>query len=149
MVLDPDIIDEVVNKYFNDHLDVCHLSGDFPTGLDTTIFSFNVLEQTHNKTTLNSDRQHMTPYMTKNKDFKVGKIFMYNKFGGYRFVMDRHEDFELIKIIYDKLYAKNHIFKTKAILELMGAEKDLRKINSHLPRDEDYNKSRLEEKTQD
>ena len=45
--------------------------------------------------------------------------------------------------------AKNHIFKTKAILELMGAEKDLRKINSHLPRDGDYNKSRLEEKTKD
>ena len=139
-LVDPQIVDQVVEKYFLGNYDICYLGGEFPTGLDVTVFSFETVRKSNHEALLKSEREHVTPYMLKHPEiFKVG-IFK-NKLNSakhHRWVMDHQEDYELIKIIYNKLYNPNRVFCTGQILDLLREEPHLTSLNSHIPRDEGY-----------
>ena len=44
-LVDPEVVDEVIEMYFSGGYDFCCLGGEFPTGLDVTVFSYSALKR--------------------------------------------------------------------------------------------------------
>ncbi len=147
-LVDPEVVDEVIAKYFDGGYDFCYLGGEFPTGLDTTVFSYKALERCWKEAQRQSERDHITFYMTNNPDlFNIG---VYGKFKGllhHRRVMDHEADYNLIVEIYKALYKPGKVFGAEDVLKLLEEQPQLFQINAGIPRngripDELFNRSR-------
>ena len=74
----------------------------------------------------------MTPYIYRNH--KIFKLFSYaikDDFSKLRWTVYYPEDFELIRIIFKKLYPNDSNFNMFDIIKLMESDPTLIKINSH------------------
>ena len=136
-VIDPQIVDETIEKYFNNKYDACGLAGEFPDGLDCEVFSFRALELAWNNAQLKSDREHVTPYIWKCQDLKKGEYHKFTNLGHLRWTLDEKEDYCVINNIYEHLY-KGQIFFTKDILQLLSVRPDLFSANGSIVRNEGY-----------
>ena len=69
---DPKIIDQLLLLFSNKKYDYVSntIKPTFPDGLDAEVFSFKVLEKTWKNANLEKDREHVTPYIIRNKKFK-------------------------------------------------------------------------------
>lgn len=147
-VIDPAIVDEVVEGFMNGKYDVYGLSGEFPDGLDCTVFSFWALEDTWENAKLPSEREHVGPYMHNHPErYKIG---IYEKFKGlshHRWTLDEEADLLFLQAIYDRIYRPGQIFVTQDILDLLEREPHLMEINSGIIRNEGYLKSLEEDKS--
>ncbi|MFW5889614.1 MAG: cytidylyltransferase domain-containing protein [Bacillota bacterium] len=136
-LIDSKVIDEII-KYYDDHdyTLVTNAGSDlknrtYPRGLDTEVFSFEVLEEVFNQAEEKYQREHVTPYIYENYD----DIYYYKNdkdLSGYRLTLDTKEDYELIKAIYDKLYHGEHDFYLAEIIELLENNKELLKLNEKI-----------------
>ncbi len=132
-LIDPSLVDKIVNTFLESKLD--YLSNcdpaTFPDGLDVEVFTYDVLKEANIKATLQSHREHVTPYIRNNKDiFSVGNYTSKIDLSHYRWTVDEVEDYELIKKIYEYLYASNHLFTTEDVLLLFEKHAELFSINS-------------------
>lgn len=138
-VIDPGIVDEVVTEYLADDFDYYSLSGEFPDGLDCQVFSYKTLKRAWMEAKLPSEREHVGPYMENNLHlFKVGNLNKFRDLSIHRWTLDEPEDYEFLKIVFNRLYHQERIFDHKDILELMKVEPTLMKINAHIPRNQGY-----------
>ena len=81
----------------------------FARGFDFEIFSFQSLKAAFENATDESDIEHVTPYIWKNK---LGEIDFYHvkqekDNSSLRLTVDTSEDFELIKQLIEKYHAEN------------------------------------------
>ncbi len=136
-LIDPIIIDEMVQFYLENDFDVVSNGGSdlskrtYPRGLDTEIFSFKLLEEAFNNADQKYQREHVTPYIYENSE----KIFYYENdidYSKYRITLDTEEDFELITQIYKALYKGKHDFYLEDIIELFERQPKLYEINKHI-----------------
>ena len=67
-VIDPTIIDELINFHAAGNYDYSSLSGEYPDGLDCCIFSKEALASSHVNATHQYEREHVMPYFYKNLD---------------------------------------------------------------------------------
>ncbi|MGO1468951.1 MAG: cytidylyltransferase domain-containing protein [Tissierella sp.] len=135
-VIDPNIIDEMVDIYLKSNYDLVSNAGidagkrTFPRGLDISIFSLELLEEAFNNSTRKYEREHVTPYMYENSS-----VFYYKNdknYSNHRWTLDTPEDYELIKEIYNHLYKGKHDFYMRDILDLLKGNPELFKINQHI-----------------
>jgi spore coat polysaccharide biosynthesis protein SpsF len=146
-VIDPEIVDKVVEGFMNGHYDVYGLAGEFPDGLDCELFSFKTLEDTWNNALLPSDREHVGPYMQKHPEkFRFGRYEKFSGLGHHRWTLDEETDYRFLSEIFARLYRTDHIFLTQDILDLLKKEPQLMEINSRIIRNEGYLKSLLKDK---
>lgn len=136
-LVDPRIVDEIVNSYVKKDYDiVSNASADltqrtFPRGLDIEVFSFELLEKAFYDANKQYHREHVTPYIYENSK----KIFYYKNdidYSMHRWTLDTKEDFELITVIYDRLYKGIHNFYFMDIIELLIKEPKIFDINAHI-----------------
>lgn len=145
-VIDPQIVDEVINECTEEGYDVCGLSGEFPDGLDVTVFSFKALENTWENAKLPSEREHVCPYMGKHPEkFKLGEYVKFDNLSHHRWSVDEESDLRFIQEIFSRLYKPGEIFLTGDILGVLEREPDLLKINAGITRNEGYIKSLKED----
>lgn len=133
-LLDPELSDLVIQKYFENKVDYC--ANNIPPktyahGLDTEVFSFASLEKAWKEAKLPAEFEHVTPYIRNNPSifshFSVSdssKSTLNN-----RWTLDYLEDYKLIEQIYLHLYKKNPKFCTKDILDLLEKIPNLKSIN--------------------
>lgn len=141
-VIDPEIVDEVVEFYFTGDYDACSLEGGFPDGLDVTVFSFSALSTAWREATLPSEREHVGPYLKNHPErFHLGRYEKFQNLGHLRWTVDEERDLRFIRAIYEKLYREGEIFLTGDILDLLQREPDLREINAGIIRNEGYLRS--------
>jgi spore coat polysaccharide biosynthesis protein SpsF len=147
-LVDPILIDKLYELYqkgnFN-HIGIAAGAGAikeekrFPSGLDTECFSFKVLEEAYNKATKPSDREHVTPYIWRNRDvFKIGSLKSDEDYSYIRLTVDNKEDFLIVKKIYETLYPLKNDFSMKDILNFFEQNQNLFKQNSHFIGKEGY-----------
>ncbi len=141
-VLDPVIVEGIIDAYFREGYDVCRPGTEFPDGLDCAIFSFAVLEDTWKNATLPSDREHISPYMERHTDrYRVGMVDTLTGLGHHRWTLDEPEDYQFLQELFKRLYRPGEVFLTADILAVLEREPELIKINSAFARNEGYLKS--------
>ena len=132
-LVDPDVVDKVISYYSEGNYDFCYLGGEFPIGLDVTVFSYNVLKKTWKNTELQSDREHITPYMLRHPElFNIDSIEIFQGLGHHRWVLDYYSDYKLLTEIYGELYDTDKICLTNDILELFDRKPEMAKLNQHI-----------------
>lgn len=140
--IDPAIVDEVISGYFNGNYARYGLGGEFPDGLDCTIFSFEILKKAFENATLPSEKEHVEPYMTKMAElYKQGA---YEKFQGlqhHRWTLDEPKDYELLKNIFNELFRQGAPFSSEDILGYLENNPSIFEINQCISRNEGYSKS--------
>ncbi|MFC4409984.1 cytidylyltransferase domain-containing protein [Chungangia koreensis] len=136
-LIDPNVIDKIIKYYLNGSYDLVTNAGSdltqrtYPRGLDTEIFSFEMLENAFLNGKENYHREHVTPFIYEysNKILYFKNDMDYSK---YRWTLDTEDDFELISEIYNRLYKGIHNFYLPDIIELFKEEPTLFTINAHI-----------------
>lgn len=153
-LIDPNLIDNVIDKVVKtDGIDYGSnvLECTFPDGQDIEIFRFSALEKAWKEADLQSEKEHVTPYIHKNSDFNGKSLFKAlsikneQDFQSVRLTVDTPEDFEVITAIISALGTEK---SWKEYVDLYLKQTSIREKNSHIQRNEGYVKS-LNEDTQD
>jgi spore coat polysaccharide biosynthesis protein SpsF len=142
-LLDPAIIDKVVEKFLTGNFDYCSNTREpsYPDGLDTEVFTWNALERSWHEARLPSEREHVSPYMTKNPGlFRLGGVKHNQNLSELRWTVDQPEDLDLIRQIYGHLLDKNN-FGLKDLVALYCEHPEFAAINIGVDRNEGYRRS--------
>ncbi len=136
-LIDPNILDEIIQYYIkNEHAIVSNAGSDlsnrtYPRGLDTEVFSFDVLQQAFFDAKEKYQREHVTPYIYET----AGSAYYYKNdkdYSKFRWTLDTDEDFDLITEVYKHLYKGIHDFYLSEIVELFEKKPSLYDINAHV-----------------
>ena len=140
--IDPNLIDKQAEVYFSGEYDFCHLVGEFPSGLDTTIFNYDCLEKAWNEANKKSEREHITSYITNNpKLFKIGSYEPLRGLYHHRWVVDHPKDYLFAKTVYEEFEKSGNEFGWEEIVQFLEHQPEIFDLNSDIKRDEGYLKS--------
>ncbi|MED1642045.1 glycosyltransferase family protein [Brevibacillus agri] len=135
-LIDPTVSSEIVEHFFALPMkDYCSntLERSYPRGLDTEVFSIDVIKKTNKEASLKYQREHVTPYIYENRHlFNVMSIKSEKDYSRYRWTLDTQEDWVLIEEIYSKLHTNNRTFTWREAIRLMESIPELSKINEHI-----------------
>ena len=102
-LIDIDLVDTLINVHLTNNLDYTYCL-DTPLGVSAEIIESKVLEEISKKSELESEREHVTPYIRSHpKDYKVLKFYSNLRNQNIRLTVDTNEDLTLIKAIYQNL----------------------------------------------
>ncbi len=142
-LIDPAILDSMTMKYFAERksMQIDYMSNvlkrTFPRGLDAEIFTFETLSKAHREAASKPEREHVTPYIYNNPvKFRLSNFENVKDFSFYRWTVDTQEDLELIKRIYDSLYADEKLFLFNDVLKLFNDNPGLIGINQNIKQKE-------------
>ncbi len=144
-LIDPVLVDEVISFVQENDKDYGAniLVENFPDGQDIEVFKFSALEEAWKEANLQSEREHVTPYIRNNSDYKGGTLFSAvnypceSDFSKIRMTVDESRDFELIEILIKNLgVEKSWIEYTNFIIG-----NNLTKVNDKIIRNEGLLKS--------
>lgn len=145
--VDPTIVDEVVNGFLAGAYEFYGLAGEFPDGLDCTVFAFSALERAWREAKLPSEREHVGPYIEKQPEiFKSGGLKKFTGLSHHRWTLDEPRDYEFLQAVFSRLYREDRIFLANDVLALLENEPELMNINSSIVRNEGYLKSLIEDR---
>lgn len=137
MLMDSETVDYVSNT----------LTPTYPEGLDVEVFRFSSLEKANAEATLDSEREHVTPYIWKNRaKFKSLNLEMNPNLSGWRWTVDKPEDLEFVRSLL-RLVGNDMFTGYRDLIEIVKKNPLLKDINSHTVRNEGYIKSRSKEVT--
>jgi spore coat polysaccharide biosynthesis protein SpsF len=145
-LLDPQIIDRVVNVFHSGNYDYVSnaLKPTYPDGLDTEVFSFQTLEFAWREAKLKSEREHVTSFIYKHVDrFRLFNVEHDVDLSAQRWTVDEPADLELVRAIYR--YFKTRDFGMNQIVALLQQYPTLQAINAGFERNEGYHKSLRED----
>lgn len=150
-LMDPAIIDRGLKIFLNGNYDyvsnVEEGKETYPDGFDIEIFSFKALKMVWKEAKLQSEREHVTPYIWKNPDKFVLKNFENNvNLSSLRLTVDTKEDFLLISKIIEKFHDNWSNFHMQDVIDFLMENPELLKINLQYQRNEGYIKSLKEDK---
>lgn len=143
-LIDPDIIDTAIMRYFDSGADYCSntLEISFPDGEDVEVFRFASLRHAWKEADLLSEREHVTPFMTKHPEiFKLESYKSKKDLSDKRWTLDEKKDYEFIKSVIEELYPKKPDFRINDILSLLKKKPYLEEMNKNIERNEGYQKS--------
>jgi len=141
---DPEIIDHAIELLLNGQYDYCSntIEPTYPEGLDIEVFTMSALEKTYHEARLNSEKEHVTPYIWKNPSlFKIYNFKNDADLSALRWTIDYGNDYTFAKEIYKRLYPTKKIFLMNDILNILAKDPEIGKINSNIIRNEGYRKS--------
>ena len=146
---DPQVINKAIKIFFQNDYDYVSntIKPTYPDGLDVEVFSFDALARAYSKAILTSEKEHVTPYIWKNPVlFKLHNFKSETDFSYMRWTLDTEEDYEFIKIIYDKVYKPGEVFLMNDVIDFLEKNPELLNINHHYNRNERYQQDIAREK---
>lgn len=146
---DPGVIGRLLELYGSgvyDHVGVATGAGAifleggrFPDGLDAECFSFASIERAWREATLPADREHVTPYIWRNKDlFRCGNLLAAGDYSRMRWTVDNGADFEFTTRVYSALYRPGEPFRMAEVLNYVLAHPELAELNRDFIGNEGY-----------
>lgn len=152
-VIDPDLIDTVVNTVISDQASVDFAANrlpppwgrTYPIGLDTEVCTFAALERAWKEAKEPQHREHVMPYFyegvilkterrtlqtgTSPRGFNIALLHHTTNFGDYRWTVDTPEDLEFMRQVYARFDGRDD-FSWKEVLDLVHDNPELMKINA-------------------
>lgn len=145
--IDPVIVDAVIAGFLAGNYDYYGLSGEFPDGLDCTVFAYKALKKAWDEAKLKSEREHVGPYLEKHPEiFRNGGLELFHGMAHHRWTLDEPRDYVLLSAIFDDLYHPDRLFLTHNVLELLERKPELMAANQGIIRNEGYLKSLAEDR---
>jgi spore coat polysaccharide biosynthesis protein SpsF len=135
-LIEPTIVDQIIEKFFELEPDVDYVSNvfpirTFPRGLDTEMLSFSCLERCWREDSNPAYREHVTQYIQHNPHFfRIQEIQNKDDLSFMRWTVDTSEDLEFVRIIYDHFGDTNFLWTD--ILEFLQKNPSLMDINKHI-----------------
>jgi len=146
-LIDPVIVDRVVDKYSRGGCDYVATATCFPDGLDVEIFSAAAIERAAKLAMHTSEREHVTPYIREHPGkFSVAYVYLRSDLSHMRWTVDDERDLKLVTKIFEALGPDGEAFGMQEILELLGKDPSLIEINAGTPRNEGYTRSLKEDR---
>jgi len=144
-MLDPQLVDAVIEGFAHGGYDLYGLAGEFPDGLDCVVFSRAALETAWREARLPSERQHVGPYIEHHPErFRVGGHEPFQGLGHLRWTLDEPRDYEFLQRVFDALDRPGEPFGAHDVLKFLEQHPEITAINAGIVRNEGYLKS-LEE----
>lgn len=145
-LIDAKVVDELIDLFEKKNYDYASNNNppSYPHGLDAEVFSFNSLETAWKEAKLNSELEHVTPYIRKSPNkFRIGNKSYKENLSELRWTLDYKTDFDAISRIYSELGDRgiNHKFNWLDVLQIVRDHPDINQINSGFDRLEGYKKS--------
>ncbi|MBI4762218.1 MAG: cytidylyltransferase domain-containing protein [Chloroflexota bacterium] len=155
-VIDPELIDDVVNVVINAQPSVDFAANrlpppwkrTYPIGLDTEVCTFAALERAWREAKEPHHREHVMPYFyegvelttvnrqlqtgTSPRGFNIALLHHTTDFGDYRWTVDTPEDLEFMRQVYSHFDGRDD-FTWREVLELVHDNPELMKINAGVP----------------
>ena len=136
-VIDPDVVERVVQFYLGHSAEFDYVSNvltrTYPRGMETEVFPFRVLDEAFHETTLPSDREHVTPFIYRNRQrFRLANVACDMDLSRHRWTVDTEEDFALIRRIIEELYPGNPAYGMADILGLFDRDPGMFLMNAHV-----------------
>ncbi|MCH1913324.1 aminotransferase class III-fold pyridoxal phosphate-dependent enzyme [Leptospira noguchii] len=139
-LVDAVLVDDVIEKFFRDHVDYCSNASPptFPDGLDIEVFSFQSLEKNWLQKKETFYREHVTPWIRESDEFKKSSLEYHENRSDLRWTVDEPSDFEVIKKVFDHFHPDIK-FGWLEVLELYKMRPEIFSINNHIVRNEGAN----------
>jgi len=139
-LIDPEVIDNVISFFEKNDFDyVSNVEPPtYPDGMDMEIFKRSALEKAAKKAELISDREHVTPYIRREKGFRRGNLEAEADFSHFRLTVDNPEDFKVIKFLIKNSKITDGYMK---YISLLTKNSEIMAKNTHIVRNEGYLKS--------
>jgi spore coat polysaccharide biosynthesis protein SpsF len=139
-LIDGHIIAEGVAQYRSLENDNVYYSNclkrSYPRGLDFEIFSRQLLEDAYLNATLDSEREHVTPYINQNRSGKV--IIAHHvdsdDHSDLRWTLDTTDDWKLLHLLLNDYHAGN--LRYRDILKIIEQHTFLSTLNTHIKQKE-------------
>jgi len=136
-LIDPDVVEQCIGVYRASAVDYVSnvLERTYPIGMDTQVFSADVLADVARRTQDPFDREHGSVFIYKNPDIYALKNVPAPPEltdPDLRLTLDTVEDFEVIRHIFEDLYARNPAFDLAAIMALLRERPEYRKISENV-----------------
>lgn len=133
-LIDPSIVDQVISYYLENKFDYVSntLERRYPRGLDTQVFSVDVLDEVSRTTDDPADRENVSLYIYEHPEkYSLGSVISPSELNhpDWRWTLDTIEDFNFIKTIYEELYPVKNDFDSYAILTFLDKHPEVLKIN--------------------
>ncbi len=134
-LIDPRIIDGVINYYIQNDFDCVGGDKNYPWGMNLLVFPTYILEEVSLITNDPVDRENVSTYIYEHPDkYKVSRCPCPKELNRpeIRLTVDELPDFELVKIIFENLQPKNQSFSMLDIIKFLDANPDLKNINKNV-----------------
>jgi glutamate-1-semialdehyde 2,1-aminomutase len=139
-LIDPFVIDGILELYKEHVIDYASntIEPTFPDGLDAEAFSFKVLEEAFTNATSKYDREHVTPYVKNNSNYKRVNFQNKRNCSSLRWTLDEPSDYSFLQTLFS-LGVKG-VESWTVILDLVqSAENELDLSNQNIGRNEGGN----------
>ena len=131
VILDYRLLDKMIKKFIEKKVDfLCNTQPmTYPDGQDIEIFSFQSLKKTYKNAKLRYEKEHVTPYIIKNKNFKKYNFENKIDYSKFRWSLDELEDLKVIRLIYAE-FKPNIYFSWEDAIKKVLKKKKLTSNNS-------------------
>jgi spore coat polysaccharide biosynthesis protein SpsF len=141
---DPEVIDLAISAMHGDAtLDYVSntLVPSFPEGLDVEVFRFAALSKAWHEASLESEREHVTPYIWKHPElFLVQNISYQRDLSSWRWTVDKPEDVLFMTEVF-KWFSGQPLVSFREVISWLDAHPEIRSINAGTIRNEGYLRS--------
>ena len=126
---DPDVVDEVVYRYYETGADYTKQPENYPEGLDTEAFSFATLEVSWKEAKLPSEREHVTLFIRNHPErftldeWRHGEV----ENSKMHWSVDTASDLKFATKVYD--YLGDRMFHMQDVIVLLQEHPELQEIN--------------------
>ncbi len=136
-IIDSQVVDSVIEDVLDKKADYgSNVSPPtFPDGLDVEAFSFKALEAAYWEAHSPREREHVTPYVRENPQFRRTAILHNPNYSNERWTVDEHEDYEVVRGIFEYFHPRID-FSWQEVVALRKLKPEIFEPNTHLVRNE-------------
>ncbi len=148
--VEPTIIDFMLDKMLSSDIDLITnvIPPSWPDGLDINIFTYKTLKLAFKEAKLDSEREHVVPWMWNNSNLnnkntlKAFNFLAPMDISQYRWTLDTEEDYNFFSLTAKKLSWKNLVnMSWKDFLSFYNTNQEILLVNNKIHRDEGYKNS--------
>ena len=126
---DPQLIDETLKLHLRsgaDYTSNTPTRRSYPKGLDVEIFEAAALKIAAGETVDPYDREHVTPFLYRHPGrFQIAGLEQAADDGDVRWTVDRPDDLDFVRAVYDGLHAANPAFTSNEVRAFVAGRPDL------------------------
>jgi glutamate-1-semialdehyde 2,1-aminomutase len=133
-LVDPEVIDQLVERFIDSDLDYLRTGASFPDGLDVEVTKRELLILANENATSAGDREHVTPWIAGSPTLQRDVVEYRTDLTQLRLTVDEPVDLQVVRSLLEVLPAQQR--NLSGIEQWCALRPDLLAANSHLKRDE-------------